>query len=440
MKNPYLISSILRGVWAIDPVSAEGFYPLVHNLLLGKYTDTATTVTEPIKVAMHSRSYSDNTQNQDKDGVVAVIPLKGVVTKNDQFCGPEGTETLSQRIKQAAANPQVAAIVIDVDTPGGEGGACLLPSQAIREARNSKPVLAYVGNGMCASAGYFISSNTDEIYATFDTDQIGSIGTYITLADFKSYYKKEGLPIHEVYATKSTNKNRLYRDALNGKYDELRKRDIDPFNQVFLNTVMENRGIESDSEALTGKLYYANDAIEIGLIDGLKSFDEVIDRAFELAENYQPTNTKNNSKSNNSNNMFGKFKALSAFAKTNAEERTPEQLDAVNQELQANGISGFLMEATEDLNSAADVNQAIANAATQVNTANNERNTAQAEVTRLEGELDASNARITELENESTGASRQGAKNPDEKKTGMSDQQLIDSLPHNIKADELLNP
>jgi len=113
-------------------------------------------------------------------------------------------------------------------------------------------------------------------------------------------------------------------------------------------------------------------------------------------------------------------------------------LDAVNQELEANGIGGFLMEATEDLSSSADVTQTIADATAAVNTANDERNTLQGEVTRLEGELStsseslaAANARIEEMENESAGASRQGTNKPDKLGTVETAEKVVAELPHN---------
>lgn len=442
MKITHLLSSIFRGVWAIDPVKAEGLYPLVFNLLDGKLDTEATQKKPEIKsVEMRGRR-GGSTRSDSEEQFIAILEYKDVVVKYDQYCGPSGTETLAAMINSAANDASAAAIIIDLDTPGGEGGACQLPSQAIQEARKVKPVIAYLGNGMCASAGYYIACNADELYATFETDEIGSIGTYVTIADFKAYYESKGLKIEDVYASKSTNKNKAYKLALEGKYDDLRKNYIDPFNQVFLDTVMENRGIAADSEALTGKLYYAEDAIEVGLIDGIKTFDQVVERAFELADNFK-TNKSNHK---NSKTMFGKFKALAAFAKADAEDRTPEQLVAVNTELKDAGIDGFLMEATEDLSSEADVTKALADSKADVNTANTDRDTAQTEATRLQGELttatgerDTAQARVAELEGESSGSEgRQGAKETDKKETDLSAQEVIDALPHNQKADKIL--
>jgi len=122
-------------------------------------------------------------------------------------------------------------------------------------------------------------------------------------------------------------------------------------------------------------------------------------------------------------------------------------LDAVNQELEANGIGGFLMEATEDLSSSADVTQTVADATAAVNTANDERNTLQGEVTRLKGELStsneslaAANARIEEMEDESAGDSRQGTDKSDDLNTGETPEQIMDALDHNKHADEILTP
>lgn len=444
MKSSHLISSFFTSIWAIEPNKAFGYFPIVNQIISGKRNIDVAGELPELESASYSRKSGGSSTDNEK--TVLVLSYKDVVLKYDQYCGPSGTETLAKQIKQAANDPSIAAIVLDWDTPGGDGGACQLPSQAILDAREKKPVLSYVGNGMCASAGYYMASNSTEIYATFETDEIGSIGTYVTVADWLAYYEKEGLKVMQIYASKSTNKNGPIRDLFAAKTDEekqaailrLQTEYLDPFNQQFLNTVMEQRGISEDSEVLTGKLYYAKDAEKMGLIDGLKTFDEVIDRAFELSENYQG----NNSQINNSNNMFGKFKALNTLAKTSAEERTPEQLDAVNQELQAIGINGFLMEATEGRSSSAEVNTAITDAEATINTANDERNSAQAErdtaqdeATRLQGELDTATARITELEGESSGVSTSGATKNDDLGGGNSAEKIMDEMEHNKSAD-----
>ncbi len=286
MNNFSLLSSIVSGPWAIEPIFAQGYLPLVDSLLRGTpFSAEKGVETEYIPTLKGSSNYGRSSANDSDEKFVQVIPVKGVITKNDQYCGPSGTETLSRRIKSAANNPQVAGIILDFDTGGGEGMACQLPVQTIEEVREKIPVVANVGNGICASAGYYIASACDEIYASFPNDGIGSIGTFMTLADMKGYYESKGLNIMEVYASKSSNKNLPYLEALKGNTDLLKKEVLDPFNQEFLDTVMKHRGLDASSIAHTGKMFRAAEAQSEGLIDGIKKESEIISRVFDLAEN-----------------------------------------------------------------------------------------------------------------------------------------------------------
>ncbi len=354
LGNSYRIAmEIIGSPWMIDPGKAESLLPIVHQILQG------TTAIKPVNpdalpkveyyVSAQSRaSYTpvggDGMPSNQK--VIAVIPIKDVITKYDVECGPRGTETISRWIQGALNDPNVTAIVLDIDSPGGAANATQQISQIIKEA--GKPVIAYSGNGITASAAYWIASSANEIYATFDTDEIGSIGTYVTIADYKKYFEAQGLKLHEVYATRSTEKNLEFRKALDGDYELLKKNLLDPFNESFINTVKENRPGISE-KVFTGKLFMAKDALKMGLIDGIKSFPEVLQRAMELSETGPQSQDNKNQKSDT---MFGKNKltiaALSAFALAKPEERTPEMLKAVNDELQANGIDGQLV-ATEEM-------------------------------------------------------------------------------------------
>jgi protease-4 len=297
MNGYSLLSSILGGVWAIEPSVAHGYYPLVDSLLRGT-TPTTSKIdqSEYIPTLIGASSVGRSGPNDGDEKFVQVLQVKGVITKYDQYCGPSGTETLSRRIKSASKNPQVAGVMLDFDTGGGEGYACQLPVQTIEETRLIKPIVSNVGNGHCGSAGYYMASPSDEIYATFKSDCIGSIGTYVTIADMIGYYKSKGLDILEIYASKSKNKNSPYLEALKGNPQSLITEILDPFNQDFLDTVMKHRGIDSSSVALTGKMFRAEEAEKEGLIDGFKSYDEMINRIFDLAENPE-LNLRNKRKS-----------------------------------------------------------------------------------------------------------------------------------------------
>lgn len=340
------VRSIQSERWMITMGAANSYLPLVHSILTGQYknyhddsedrereeVEDENTVRYAVSSSedygLHSaRSLASNSVSNNQP-LIAIIPYKAAVQKYGGWCAL-GTEELAERIRYEADNPRVSAIILDMDSPGGSADAVSHPSAAINYAKEKKPVIGYAGNGMTASAAYWIMSHCDEIYATYETDEIGSIGTYITLVNYEkflaSYYNSD---VHQVYASKSTEKNKGYRDITAEKSSEkwLLEKELDPFNDIFIKTVKNNRP-SINEDVFKGRLYMANDALEMGLIDGMKSFEEVLNRASELSENFNSKNT-----------MWGKNKKAKALVDADASDINDEMVQEANAEIASKGL------------------------------------------------------------------------------------------------------
>ena len=283
--HPSLLRNISQGAMLMERSYAQAFFPLISSVFTGQKLDASVFNFERQHPEMRysARSNSSGSVNSGKEKRIAMIPLKGAIIKYDEECGNYGTETVANWIRSCNDNAKIDAIVLDVDSGGGMGSAVDNPSTAIAEC--SKPIIGYCGNGMTASAAYWIAAHCDELYATYANDEIGSIGTYVTLADYVKYYReKHKLEIKEIYASRSTEKNKLFKEAIASEEGEqkLIKEYIDPFNEVFIETVKAERP-NVDESVFTGKLFRAKEAQEKGLIDGLKTLNEVLQRAAELA-------------------------------------------------------------------------------------------------------------------------------------------------------------
>lgn len=295
---------------------------------------------ETTAVTFHSRSgdgfqsASSKQFGSSTGEYIALVPYKEVVQKYGGWCSM-GTEEFARRIRELGQDSRVKAIVLDFDSPGGAADAVQNPSAAILEARKNKPVLAYAGNGMVASAAYWMASHCDEIYATYASDEIGSIGTYVTMMNYEKFlaaaYETD---VKTVYATASTEKNKGYRDLFSEKSSSewLLTEDLDPFNDLFMQTVQNNRP-NVNKDALKGALYMADKAQSMGLIDGIKTLNEVFDRAEELS-----------SQTKNSKSMFKLFGGkdatkVSALLSAKPEDRTPEMISEAQAEMTETGFS-----------------------------------------------------------------------------------------------------
>src|SRR5207302_11309430 len=98
-----------------------------------------------------------------------------------------------QEFDAAIADPNVSAVVLDTDCPGGSAAGTPELASKIRAARGKKPIIA-VANALMASAAYWIASAADEIVATPSAD-VGSVGGYQAHLDQSQALEKEGLKV-----------------------------------------------------------------------------------------------------------------------------------------------------------------------------------------------------------------------------------------------------
>lgn len=229
---------------------------------------------------------------------MAIIPVMGPLMKAD-YCGDFGTASLKNLVKLANKEQSVHTILFVHDSPGGTVDGTQSFADAIKGS--AKRTISLV-DGYCCSADYWIGSASKEIIAASKTDVIGSIGTMCSVMDRSKYREEMGIVVHEFYATASKDKNRMHTEAAKGDGKLLITEMLDPMNDVFLGAVRTHRGDKLNEDALTGKTYTAEKAQEMGLIDGIGSFEQVVEEALS-AEGKGGSQFKVYSiQSNNSNN------------------------------------------------------------------------------------------------------------------------------------------
>lgn len=290
-----LLHRLAFGIWAIEPNRAQAYYGLVSALLSGSAppaTERKPLVAGVVRADDAAGSIViDATPEAPREaGDVLVIGINDVILKRGDEC-TYGMEDVANMLEGADRDETVQGIVLSIDSPGGEGSGMMLLADVL--GRMKKPVVAHINHGMAASAAYGIAASCTEVYASSPQDLFGSTGTYVTLIDMASYMRAKGAPVHEVYATLSTDKNGAVREAFKADgtdpdskhYARLRAEYIDPFNAAFLGMLTKKR---PQMEATAGKwqgggLFYADDAISYGLVDGYATQAEAVQRVRALA-------------------------------------------------------------------------------------------------------------------------------------------------------------
>ncbi|QNF34351.1 S49 family peptidase [Adhaeribacter swui] len=440
MQVNRILSAVLSQAWLIDPIAAEGLLPIVVNMLkqgapaqLGEEPEESES-TKPYALAFvngvsvdakASTMMSYSSYDDAPAGSIAVTTVSGTMMRND-YCGSPGTNTLGQRIKEADAHPNIGAHLVRFNTPGGTVDGTEAFASIIGQTQ--KPLVAFA-ESMC-SAGYWAGSGANLIVAAGKTAGVGSIGTMISLASFDKYYKEIGIEVHNIRATKSRDKNQGYYEAMEGKYEKLRTESLDPINEAFLSSVQENREGKLNlkkEDVLTGKVYYGQSIVDVGLADEIGNFDYAVRRAQELAQDHSSSNQTSIHNQEMSIFSKNKFPKLSALAGKKSEEITAEDIQAVNEELTAAGIENAGVISAAQLTAF----EAAEKDVTRLTAENKTLTTAN---TKLTTDLEAANKEVTRLgalDGATPTGTPKAGNEMGEESADDENQKLIDALPHN---------
>lgn len=215
---------------------------------------------------------------------VGVIVAAGEILDGDQPPGTIGGDTTARLIRQARLDKDVSAVVLRVDSPGGSVLASehiYRELQALRAA--GKPVVVSMGD-LAASGGYYISAPADEIWASPAT-LTGSIGIFAIIPTVDKTLTKIGVNVDGVGTNPLASQMRIDR-PLGPEARALLQAEIERGYDVFLERVSTGRKKtrEQIDSIAQGRVWAGVDALKLGLVDGLGSFDDATKAAARRAK------------------------------------------------------------------------------------------------------------------------------------------------------------
>lgn len=236
--------------------------------------------TPPSYDARVSNRQADEVSRQE--GNVAVIPVVGAMMQRSS--PDELSETgmkldrFQMQFRQALADDEVKAIVLDVDSPGGSVFGVAEVAQEIYEAREQKPIVA-VANSLAASAAYWIASAAQDLVVT-PGGQVGSIGVYTIHEDISQFLEAEGVRATII----SAGKYKTEANALEPLGDEARQAlqdKVDAYYGMFVEAVARNRNVSAKRvrEGFgEGRVVMAESAVAEGMADRVGTLEDALAR------------------------------------------------------------------------------------------------------------------------------------------------------------------
>jgi protease-4 len=214
---------------------------------------------------------------------IAVITMRGLISSSlPGSVSDSMVDDMRAALQQARDDSRVKAIVLEIDSPGGEVTASDAIYSAVVKTRDRKPVVVYM-ESLAASGGYYISCGGKFLMAN-ETTITGSIGVIIQTLNYEQLFNKVGL-------ASVVFKSGKFKDMLNGarpitpEERELVQNFIMKTYDKFLGIVAKERKLPADQLRNTiadGRILSGKEALEHKLIDGLGELDDAFSKAKEL--------------------------------------------------------------------------------------------------------------------------------------------------------------
>ena len=366
--NYEFLKDVIGSPWQIDPRTLNSLYPVFRGLFSGLNIEEGKEPDNHLRYALSAITrdiipnyFNDDDDDDDDDEdpneleleveqpetppakIINVLPLRGILTKHDQTCGPRGTRTLASRLLESDEDKNVIGHILVIESGGGQASAVAEMTDAIQKC--TKPIVVWI-DGMACSAAYYIACYCKKIISGRNLDFVGSIGTMAIYEGrkAKSEANADGEISVTIYADGSDEKNEEFEKAINEfDFTLVKSRILNPWNQKFQQDVISNRAIVL-VEQLKGRTYYAGDVVG-SLVDSIGDFNTAVDSVLALANfsNEPPETGDNNQQSINSKTEMRQFAHLNSVLSVEALEANAdgvflneEQLQSVEERLELN--------------------------------------------------------------------------------------------------------
>jgi signal peptide peptidase SppA len=213
---------------------------------------------------------------------VAVIQVEGTLVAKlgtlHPWSGMTGYDGIRANLATALDDGAARAVVLDIDSGGGEGAGLFDLVDAIHAARQgnggTKPIWAILTEDAC-SAAYAIASACDRIVMP-RTGNAGSIGVWTMHVDWSEAMKDGGIAVTLIFAGKHKVDGHPFAPLPPAVHQDIQA-GVDWLRQLFITTVARNRGLSTDAVAATeGRVYRGEEALSLGLVDAVMAPDDAL--------------------------------------------------------------------------------------------------------------------------------------------------------------------
>ncbi len=236
-----------------------------------------------ISILDYTENSANTSKNIDTKDKIAIIYAQGEIGSGEGDLNIIGEGSMRRSLQEARKDENTKAIVLRIDSPGGNALTSDLIWREIELTKKVKPVVVSMGN-LAASGGYYIACNANTIFAEANTIT-GSIGVFGTLPNFSQLTNKIGIHVEQVNTHENAAAYSVFK-PLDQKYRTFTQEAVERIYNTFVNRVAAGRGktfAQVDAIA-QGRVWSGNEALKIGLVDKIGGMDAALKEAARLAK------------------------------------------------------------------------------------------------------------------------------------------------------------
>lgn len=271
---------LAKATHLVDGITYEDHYDDVIRKALKVETDEDYNT---ISIVDYAEAKATAAIDLDATDKIAIIYAQGEIAAGEGDVNVIGEGAMRRALREARRDEDVKAIVLRVDSPGGNALTSDLIWREIELTKKVKPVVVSMGN-YAASGGYYIACNANKIFAE-KTTITGSIGVFGVIPNFTELGQKIGLTVDQV----QTNANALDYSVfkpMDANFRATAQEGVERVYATFIKRVADGRKLTTDQvDAIgQGRVWSGADAIKIGLVDKIGGLDDAIAEAAKLGK------------------------------------------------------------------------------------------------------------------------------------------------------------
>jgi protease-4 len=264
----------------VDKVAYEDEY---HDAIRAKLKLDKKEKYDFVSITDYAKKAASTVEDYSKNDIIAVIYAQGEIASGEGDVNIIGEGSINRSLKEAREDDDVKAIVLRVDSPGGNALTSELIWREIEITKKVKPVVVSMGN-YAASGGYYIAANADRIFAEPNTIT-GSIGVFGMLPNMNQLGKNIGINAEQVKTHDNASGYSVF-EPIDENFKGYVLESIERIYATFLKRVADGRKMTTAQvDAIgQGRVWTGIDAHKLGLVDEIGGLDAAIKYAAKLGK------------------------------------------------------------------------------------------------------------------------------------------------------------